>query len=424
MPPYGGRPPGGRGSGSRAWRESMREWERQQQRQWEEERRFEELDTDSEDGLDAGPSRSFASDELHFTGADLGRSDHRRQKYTYSDESEHSDDVENDDEGAGNMQVALREKEDVLVERALARIRRAQELGRNDVQLTPPEKEALERKMQKDQQTKRTKRPLLKGKKSSEDSRRTSSRNSSRTNLAVVPAASSKRKGGRTSLSRSEEAPPPRNEAPPPMPPGFMVPDARGHPVHYPLGYPPSHTPPLSSSSSRPASHSHSSPPRPLSHRPPGPEADPYHGYASPHDEGAWYPSPRSRPAPGWSSNPPYPVGYPPPQPPYAYAAGPSAPAGRRYVSGPAELGSAPDPRRYYAPPGGAPRRARRSDGAYGPRWESESDEDEDEDEGDQGVPVEARPTTERYEGAPGRSSGAGGASGSGSGRQRRVRGR
>ena len=48
------------------------------------------------------------------------------------------------------MQVVLRDKEDFLVEKALQRIRRAQELGKANVKLTKAELEALQRKRQKD----------------------------------------------------------------------------------------------------------------------------------------------------------------------------------------------------------------------------------------------------------------------------------
>ena len=49
------------------------------------------------------------------------------------------------------MQLALRDKEETLVQKALERIRRAQMLGKKNVKLTQPELDALERKRQKDQ---------------------------------------------------------------------------------------------------------------------------------------------------------------------------------------------------------------------------------------------------------------------------------
>ncbi|KAL8918495.1 MAG: hypothetical protein Q9208_007302 [Pyrenodesmia sp. 3 TL-2023] len=49
------------------------------------------------------------------------------------------------------MQVALRNKEDLLVQQALERIRRAQVLGKRNVKLTQPEIDALERKRRQDE---------------------------------------------------------------------------------------------------------------------------------------------------------------------------------------------------------------------------------------------------------------------------------
>ena len=49
------------------------------------------------------------------------------------------------------MQVALRDKEELLVQKAFERIRRAQMLGMKNVKLTKPELDALERKQQKDE---------------------------------------------------------------------------------------------------------------------------------------------------------------------------------------------------------------------------------------------------------------------------------
>ena len=92
----------------------------------------------------------FRSDELHFTGADLGRRSNRN-KYAYQSDSESTaSEEDSEDNGTANMQVALRGKEDLLYEKALARIRRAQELGKKSVELSKSELEALQRKQQKD----------------------------------------------------------------------------------------------------------------------------------------------------------------------------------------------------------------------------------------------------------------------------------
>ena len=140
-----GRPPGARlGRGQKHW--SAQSWP-------EYDDRFEELETDDDAmhgvGLDQGyrPKR-FVSDELRFTGIDLGGGGAARRRRSYEDYS-NSDDEEYDGSTGlvrrGEHQVMLREKEDVLVERALERIRRARALGKTDVKLEPLELEALQR---------------------------------------------------------------------------------------------------------------------------------------------------------------------------------------------------------------------------------------------------------------------------------------
>jgi PRA1 family protein 1 len=146
MPPWG-RPPGGR-----LGRKSQRGWGDLQA--WNE-RRFEEIedsDDDDEQGvqLDLGISQKrHVSDELRFTGVDLSSSRaHRRRGNAYSedsDDSEEDDDDEAYDEPGQHRQIMLREKEDLLVERALERIRRARMMGKTNVKLSQAEVDALER---------------------------------------------------------------------------------------------------------------------------------------------------------------------------------------------------------------------------------------------------------------------------------------
>ena len=118
------------------------------QTKYKEDMRFQELDSDEDDGQGVGLEGPFVSDKLHFTGGDLGRRQHR---YEDPDSSEISDDDIPDDNDNGSMQLALRDKEEMLVQKALERIRRAQMLGEKNVKLTQPELDALERKRQKDQ---------------------------------------------------------------------------------------------------------------------------------------------------------------------------------------------------------------------------------------------------------------------------------
>jgi len=138
----------GRPSGARQGKGRSGSGRQAQQR--EEDRRFEEIDSDEDDGQGIGLDGTSISDELRFTGEDLGR---RRHKYEYSDPSESSEDY-GDSEDGGELQLALRDKEELLVQKALERIRRAQMLGKTNVKLTQPELDALERRRQKDRATK------------------------------------------------------------------------------------------------------------------------------------------------------------------------------------------------------------------------------------------------------------------------------
>ena len=126
--------------------------------QKEEALRFEEIDSDSDDGQGVNVESSFASDELRFTGADLGAHMRTRQRQVYEDDSDTSDEnypVVSETSG-GTMQLALKDKEDLLVQKALERIRRAQALGKTNVKLSQPELDALERKRRRDQSKRRT----------------------------------------------------------------------------------------------------------------------------------------------------------------------------------------------------------------------------------------------------------------------------
>ncbi|MCJ1231323.1 hypothetical protein MMC12_008000 [Toensbergia leucococca] len=143
-------PPWGRPLGARQ-RKKRKGWE-PRTRHRTEDRQFEELDSEDDDRLGVGLGKSFASDELYFTGADIGPRLHGEGNYDYKYKSESSDDSEDQDSGnEGTMQLALRDKEELLVRKAMERIRRAQMLGRTKVTLTQPEIDALERKRQHDQ---------------------------------------------------------------------------------------------------------------------------------------------------------------------------------------------------------------------------------------------------------------------------------
>lgn len=115
---------------------------------------MEELDSDDDTdsqgvGLNFGEKR-FHSDPLHFTGYDLATTK-ARKPYAFAEQESESASSEEDSEntergGVVALQVALRDKEDTLVESALRRIRRAQEKGKGDVKLRQEEVDALERR--------------------------------------------------------------------------------------------------------------------------------------------------------------------------------------------------------------------------------------------------------------------------------------
>lgn len=140
-------PQWGRPSGARQRRQN-REW----QEPWED-GRFQELessDGDEDEDDEAGVNidigqRRFAGDELLYTGADLGalsRGDAYHDYHMYNDGAA----PENAVGRMMEMQLSMRDKEERLVETALARIRRAQMLGKTNVKLSQPEIDALERK--------------------------------------------------------------------------------------------------------------------------------------------------------------------------------------------------------------------------------------------------------------------------------------
>lgn len=145
-----------------------KEWERQQTG-WESSRRFEELDSESD--IDEGVDVNYRSRDNVWEGS-----------YT-DDEYDEQDD----------MQIAMRDKEVVLVDRAMARIRRAQELGKDNVKLTPAESDALERKMAKDR---------AKGRKPIIETERLHPKKVARQSL---PSTSTSRRASRSSLSQEDK---------------------------------------------------------------------------------------------------------------------------------------------------------------------------------------------------------------------------
>ena len=122
-------------------------------------RRFQEVDSDEDDGQGVGLDAPFINDQFYSSKADPGHHRRDRQPSSHGDTSESSEDGRgpSKDRATNNMQLALRDKEELLVQNALERIQRAKMLGKTNVELTRPELDALERKTQKDHNARRRK---------------------------------------------------------------------------------------------------------------------------------------------------------------------------------------------------------------------------------------------------------------------------
>jgi PRA1 family protein 1 len=404
MPPWG-RPPGGR-----TGRKSQRGWAGQQS--WDQ--RFEEIeDTDDDDGqgveLDLAVSQKrYVSDELRFTGVDLSASRPRRRKgNAYDEDSDYSEDDEEEDDaydGQGqHMQVMLREKEDLLVERALERIRRARMMGKTNVKLSQAEVDALERaeRIQKQPDPSRNAR----GKKVAAVRPRVEERKRSRggkpsSSTPPLKAIEPRRK----SKSSAREEPQP----PYPIMPGPDYGQASGAMIYAPPGYyaAPAQRPRSSSSKARSRTASSQSLRQQHQQTPPLPQYQhPYHAgryFSNPDTAYAGLPpstsSLRSDPTdPSWeprarsASNlvphlldqPPYPVYQPPPpqfdprDPRFAALPGP------RIASGPPDMYAVPQMPIYRHP--------QDEMFLYSPNSPGDgiTTGDEDDDDEDQGVEID-----------------------------------
>jgi len=204
---------------------------------WEAQARVEELDSDDDTdtqgvGLNFDKKR-FASDPLQFTGIDLTPATRARRPYNYDDSEDSSEDSESEMEveGTNALQVALRDKEEALVQSALARIRRAQEKGKREVKLNQDELDALE-KRRKRMQAAATATKERTGSASSGGSGSERRRRSDRHLVTVPVGEPTSRKRGKS--IRREEAPPHPPAAA--NPPGMLVAGPDGL-TYAPIGY-------------------------------------------------------------------------------------------------------------------------------------------------------------------------------------------
>ncbi|KAI0974598.1 hypothetical protein F4678DRAFT_382429 [Xylaria arbuscula] len=93
-------------------------------------------------------NRRYASDELRFTGIDMG-SGRSWNKYAYQHSDDDNDSTEADSQASSDSDTeddARAEMENALVESALTRIRKAKAKGKQDVKLNKGELAALERR--------------------------------------------------------------------------------------------------------------------------------------------------------------------------------------------------------------------------------------------------------------------------------------
>ncbi|TKA39994.1 hypothetical protein B0A49_13461, partial [Cryomyces minteri] len=228
-----------------------------QQREWElhENQRFQEM-SDEEDGghgvglpLDPGmfmspqQGRRFASDELHFTGVDMGRGSREPSSEDLACFESYGP-SEDDDEYNGRRhtgQVGSRENE-ALIETALERIRRARLRGKTNVNLTQEELDALEqRKPPQPQNEAPVPKTPAKGKagkssRSSSVASDKSKKGSKSRGLFGTSSPSTSRTRPKTSRKSSGEdtnQPHMSNYAPP----GIIIAGPDGHSTLAPLGY-------------------------------------------------------------------------------------------------------------------------------------------------------------------------------------------
>ncbi|RFU31358.1 hypothetical protein B7463_g4970, partial [Scytalidium lignicola] len=151
-----------------------------------------------------------------------------RRKYSYSSEesSEQSSDDDDEEEGGRQspLQIALRDKEEALVQSALARIRRAQEKGKREVKLDREEIEALKRRRKKMQSAAEGKSKKGSGSSASGSERKHRERQ-------VVPIAPllEGQSGQKGKSRRSYEALASHPASITPGPPGIFVPGPDSH---------------------------------------------------------------------------------------------------------------------------------------------------------------------------------------------------
>ena len=251
--------------------------------------RFQEIDSDDDEEdaqgvhldsryLQQQGGRS-SGDDLLFTGLDVRaymRNPAQRQSRSYENlaygEAPYDSDEDDSEENPSvALQVAMRDKEQELVQRALARIQRAREKGKSNVNLTPEEVEALERHRAQQQMASAPVSSRTKGSSNSTNNDRSKKRpsrlfsNSSPSKTSNPSKVRSRKSGGVGPSSQSpDDLPYTTGSAPSAGAPGILVPGPGGSTAYAPIGFRNRDSPPRTrtsrSSPSRPASRSASGP--------------------------------------------------------------------------------------------------------------------------------------------------------------------
>ena len=213
--------------------------------------RVEELESESGDDRDREMmmDRRIFSDPLRFTGGDMAPRE--RRTYAYDDDSD-SDDSGSDDSGISATQQALIDKEEMLVQSAMARIQRAREKGKTDVKLRKDELAALESRK------KRLEAEAAVAAAKSRKSRGKSKKKNGSPPMVTVPLMQLEAQHSAASsrpASRRQDKQHYMNDALM-AGPGVLVETADGKRVYQPINYPGSPSRPRSSSSMSTKSHS------------------------------------------------------------------------------------------------------------------------------------------------------------------------
>jgi len=229
--------------------------------------------------------QNFTGDELYFTGYDLARarslgnssSDNMGygEEYGYSDEEEQWE-IERQRYAA--YLLAVRERDEALVQSAQEKMREARVRGKSNVNLSQQEVDALERRRLQQQPEPLAPRTPSKGKSSRSSSAASLSteKPKKKTNrLFSAPAPKTNKSRSSKSRSRDNSMDSSGGSTPQNPPPGFMVQGPNGQPMYAPIGY----FPPYADGGRPPSSHSR---PASASRKPQAtPSYDPYSPYQS-----------------------------------------------------------------------------------------------------------------------------------------------